>query len=100
MGQITSSKITNDEKVIFTVCTDHEESLQLQGHTNDIHLFSEGVIDIKTNISLRGQYGSTKYFLIPRKLRSNIKLNGDISCQKIETKDKLIFVYIMDKLSL
>ncbi len=97
MGQILGSKITNDGKVVFTVSMDHDEALQLQGHIDDIHVFSGKVADIKTNISMRGQGAATKYFLIPRELRHNVRFSSEVLCQKIETKSKLIFVYVVDK---
>lgn len=100
MGHILGSKVTNDGKVIFTVCMEHEEALQLQGHIDNIHIFSERISNLRTNISMRGQNAATKYFLIPRELRSNIRFNSDVSCQKIETKNRLIFIYVIDKYQL
>jgi len=97
MGHILGSKVTNDGKVVFTVCMEHEEALQLQGHIDNIHIFSERIADIKTNVSMRGQNAATKYFLIPREMRHNIKFSSEVSCQKIETRNKLIFIYTIDK---
>ena len=97
MGHILGSKVTNDGKVIFTVCMEHEEALQLQGHIDDVHIFSERIANIKTNISMRGSAAATKYFLIPRELRYNLRFSSQVACQKIETKNKVIFVYIIDK---
>ena len=100
MGHILGSKVTNDGKIMFTVCMEHEEALQLQGHIDAIHIFSEKIANIKTNISMRGQNAATKYLLIPRELRHNLRFNSEVSCQKIETKNKVIFVYIIDKYQL
>ena len=97
MGHILSSKVTSDGKVVFSVCMDHEEALHLQGHIDNIHLFSDRTASIKTNLSMRGKNSATKYFLIPRELRHNIKFSGEVNCQKIETRNKLIFIYIVDK---
>lgn len=97
MGQILGSKVTNEGKVIFTVSMEPEEALQLQGHIDNIHIFSERLINRKTNVSMRGQRAATKYFLIPRDFRHNIKFNSEVSCHKLETKGKLIFIYTIDK---
>jgi len=77
---------------------DYDESVQLRGHMSNIHLFSENVADIKANISQRGKNEATKYFLIPKELRKNLKFDSKTTCQKIETKTKIIFVYVVDKL--
>ena len=101
MGEILGTKITGEGKVIFTIAAEHEEALQLKGHVEDIHLFTEKVSDIKTNIACRGKNAATKYFLIPREFRRNLKFDdNEISCQKIETKSKIMFVYVIDKFKL
>jgi len=79
---------------------DYDESVQLKGHMSNIHLFSENVADIKTNISQRGKNEATKYFLIPKELRKNLKFNEKTTCQKIETKTKTIFIYVLDQIGL
>ena len=66
---------------------------------DNIHVFSENVADVTTNISQRGKNEATKYFLIPRELRKGLKFSEkNITCQKIDTKSKTIFVYVIDKL--
>ena len=100
MGNILNSKTTNDGNLIFEVLVDYEEALQLKGRVKNIHLFSEDVPDIKANISLRGKNEATKYFLIPKELRKDLKFNTKVKCQKIETDTKTIFVYVVDKFEL
>jgi len=97
MGTILGSKVTGDGKIVYTVCLENDEALQLRGYIDDIHLFSEKTAEIRTNIATRGKNNATKYFLIPREMRNGIKINSEIACQKIETKSKIIFIYIMDK---
>jgi hypothetical protein len=97
MGTILGSKLKGEGKVIFEVLMDYEEAVQLQGHMDNIHLFSENITDLKTKISTRGKNAATKYLLIPRSLRKNIKFDKEINCQKIELKEKIIFVYVVDK---
>jgi hypothetical protein len=100
MGSILNSKTTNDGKIIFEVVVDYEESLQLKGHVNNVHLFSEEVVDIKSNISLRGKNEATKYFLIPKELRQGLMFNTKVTCQKMETPTKVIFIYVVDKIKI
>jgi len=96
MGKIISSRKEKD-KVISEVMFDYEEYLQLKGHLDDVYLFTEHVAEIQANISQRGKNEATKYFLIPRQLRKGLKFDNAISCQKIELKDKTIFIYVIDK---
>ena len=98
MGSILSSRTTKDGKIIYEVEMDYEESLQLKGHIKNVYLFSEDVAEIKTNLSARGKNEATKYFLIPRELRYDIKLTDKVKCQKIETDSKIMFIYVVDKL--
>ena len=98
MGSILSSRVKDDGKVIFEVCVSQEEALQLKGHLENIHVFSEKTADSKTNMVQRGKNDSTRYFLIPRDMRSNLGYKSISKCQKIETKSKIIFIYVMDRL--
>lgn len=99
MGKILSSRRHNEieNKIILEVEVNHEEVKLLQGHYNDIHVITDNVASFETNIATRGRNAATKYFLIPRKLRANLNYNNLVNCQKIDTKDKTIFVYVVDK---
>jgi hypothetical protein len=98
MGSILGSKTTKEGKVIYDVLLDYEESLELRGHVKNIHIFSEDTALRSTNLSGRGKNEATKYFLIPKDLRHNIKLTDKVKCQKVETESKIIFIYMVDKL--
>lgn len=97
MGTILSSRMKDDGKVVFEVCVDYEEATQLKGHMENVHLFSENVKQLETHISTRGKNEATKYFLIPKELRKNLQFNKSLNCQKLDTKTKTIFVYVIDK---
>lgn len=98
MGSIISSKV-NKDKVIFSIKMEQAEALNLKGHVDDIHIFSEKVANIKTNLSGRGKGSATKYLLVPRGLRKDIKFpqSKQISCQRLDTKEHAIFVYLVGK---
>ncbi len=97
MGTIISTKLKSEGKVIFEVLVDYEEAVQLRGHMDNIHFFSEDVTHSKTTIAARGKNGATKYFLIPRELRNNIRIDKDVKCQKIELKDRIFYIHMIDK---
>ena len=98
MGNILGTKITKNNKIIFEVEIDYNESLKLKGHIKNIHLFSEDAAKIKSNLSQRGANEATKYFLIPRELRDNLNFNEQVKCQKIETETRSLFVFVVKKL--
>jgi len=97
MGTIISTKMKDKDKVVFEIVTDYEEAKQLQGNMDKVHIISENSANVQARLSERGKKGATKYFLIPKELRSKIKFNEPASCQRIDTKYKTIFVYIMSK---
>ena len=100
MGRILGTKTTKDNKIIFEVEIDYEESLKLKGHIKNIHLFSEDAANIKSNLSQRGSNEATKYFLIPRELRENWKFDEEVKCQKIETDTRTLFVFVVNKVKI
>jgi len=100
MGQIVSSKATKDGKVVFEVVMDYEEALQLKGYINNVHMFSQDVPSRNSNVSLRGKHEATKYLLIPKDLRKDLKFNTKVKCQRIDTPTKQIFIYLIDKLEI
>lgn len=100
MGNILSSKTRDDGKVIFEVAVDYDEALQIKGHLDKIHIFTENIADIKTNMAQRGKNESTMYFLIPKELRKNLKLEDTALCQKFENDSKVFFIFTLDKVGL
>jgi len=97
MGTILNSK-KDGNKVISEISFDYDEYLQLKGHLEDVYLFSAKSSQVQTNISQRGKNSATKYFLIPRQLRRGFQFDNVTSCQKIDFEDKVIFIYVVDKL--
>jgi len=100
MGTILSTKMTKDDKVVFEIEMDYEDSLKLKGHIKNIHVFSEDAAEIRTNLSQRGTNEATKYFLIPRELRDGLDFSKDVKCQKIETDTRKVFIFVVDKVQL
>ena len=100
MGEIVSSKVGDNGKILFTVSLNPDEALQLKGHIKNVYLFSENTSEVKTNIAMRGKNSATKYFLIPKEFRKDMNFPKEVACQRIDTKTKIIFVYTIDKLRL
>jgi hypothetical protein len=100
MGSILSSKVQEDGKVVYEVVIDRDEALQLKGNLDKIHVISEDAADIKSRISLRGKNDATKYFLIPKELREEIKKSKEVMCQKVDTPTKSIYVFYVDKIKI
>lgn len=99
MARILGTRTIEDNKVIYEIELEHKEASQIMGYTENICVFPEEGSEIETNISQRGKNEATKYFLIPRILRNNLKYNRKVGCKKMETKNKTIFIYIIDKIS-
>ncbi len=97
MGTIINTK-KQGNKIVSEVLSDYEEYLQLKGHLENIRIFSENIAEVQANISQRGKNYATKYFLIPRQFRKGLKFDNATACQKMEFDDKIIFIYVIDKL--
>ena len=82
MGTILTSKIKEDNKIVFEIMVDYDEALQLKGNINNVHLFSEDVPSTETRLAQRGKNEATYYFLVPKELRKDIEMKGKVRCQK------------------
>ena len=100
MGNIISSKIRDDGKVVFEIAVDYDEALQLKGYMDKIYVFSENIAHVKTNMAQRGKNEATTYFLIPKELRQNLKEDDSVFCQRFETASKIFFIFTVDKVGL
>ena len=97
MGEIIKTKIVG-EKIICKVELSEEESRQLKNHVTNIHMFSSDLCIHDSKIIQRGNKGGAKYFVIPLSLKSRKKKRyNKISYQKIENKDKVFFVCVVNK---
>ena len=99
MGEIISTRRASErDQVIVETLLNQDEYLQLQGHMDNIHLFSGNLSDTHANISQRGKSYTTKYFLIPRKLRNGFKFTKNVLCQRIDSKNNILFVYCINRM--
>ncbi len=96
MGIILKSKILPDNRIKLKVCLGEDEALFLKGCIRNIRIFSSDLCTQESCITERGKNGVTKYFKIPQKLRNRKKKKfSDIKCQRIESGNKVMFVYLV-----
>ena len=94
MGRILECKPVG-KKVKCIVCADIDEGLQLGGKLKDVYLFCSDACDTKAGVCESGDNYSTKYFEVPKKLKVKGDMGKEISCQKLESRGKTFFIYII-----
>ena len=96
MASIISSKICKD-CVVLSMKLNIQEAKNLNGNLDKMYIIPEENASIQSSVHERGKNGCTKYFLIPKALREDVKLKKEVSCLKVETEEKIVWAYIMDK---
>lgn len=98
MGAILCSRRYEQDngKILVEVLLEQDEFRQLRGEFDDVRLFSDRIANVPSKVSLRGRNEVTKYFLIPRQLRKALSISGEVSCQRMESAGKSIFIYVLD----
>ena len=84
--------------MVFHLRLDWNEVAQLGTWMDKLHIIPEEKAKIKSTIFERGKNGSSKYFLIPKALREGLKLGKEASCIRINSKDKVVLAYILNKI--
>lgn len=97
MGKIIGLKNLNDNRIILNLEVNLGESIRLKGNLENIQIFSENNLACSTRIVKRGKRESTKYILIPKEYRDEIKPNENIRCKKIDCADKIFLVFEIPK---
>ena len=97
MGEIRCIRKGKSGNFIVEVEMESSEITKLKGFLTNVHLFSEDSPDILTRLSQRGIREATKYFLVPKELRKNFNLEGDVHCQRLEFGDNIFFIYCVKK---
>ncbi len=93
MGEIIGYKVVG-EKIVYKLCVDEKEALQLKGNINNIRLFTLDKCETESKIVEWGKNNSTKYFLIPKCFRKKTKKRPvSIAYQAIDLESKMIFIY-------
>jgi len=98
MGNIISSKLFLDKKIIYKILLDKDENRALKNAFRNITLFSADLCNKSARIIKRGKNGVTQYFEIPFSIRfRKKKIHKNISYQKIETSTKIFYIYVVSK---
>ncbi len=98
MGKILDSMVSKDGKFIYKILMDEDEVKHLYGNMKNVYLFSSNSCNNTTTVLERGNHKGTKYFIIPREIKTKQKYKPNkIFYQKIESSDKTLFVYAVDK---
>lgn len=97
MGKIIDIINQSDDTFIVKLEFDKKYFDNLRGNLNKVNLFTIDVFEYKSKIISSGKNSSTKYFLIPKQINSDIFAREDISYTVIENNLNLIFVFAVNK---
>jgi len=97
MGEIITSKVMPDRKVVCKIILDKKELLGLKGHLKNIQIFSSEMCTNESCVNQRGNNGVTKYFRIPLSIRSRKKHSGQLLYQKLDLDSKTFYLYVLKK---
>lgn len=97
MGNILTLKKLSYEKVQVNLELAHYEFVRLQGHLDKMHIFSENNFEYETRLVQRGKSDATKYILVPKEFRKNMKPSNNVKCTNIETKTQNILIFSINK---
>ena len=98
MGEILSTKASNNNKIIYKILLNEKEARNLQNHTKNVHIFPEGMCIHESKILEKGTQKSAKYFLVPKSFKSRKKARYTrISYQKIEKESQVFYIIVANK---
>jgi hypothetical protein len=97
MGEILNVKRGKDEKIIVNLELNKKEYDWLKGNLDYMCIFSEKNLEYETRLVQRGKRESTKYFLLPKEFRKNIYPQNSVKTTRIETKNRYIYLFSINK---
>ena|SRR3990172_9003028 len=97
MGTILGSRVLSGGRVKLRIAVDEAEALSLQGRSRKIGVFASGLCKTESGIMARGKGGVAKHFYVPFNLRvGKDKPIYGLKCHKVETQNKVMYVYVVD----
>ena len=99
-GKILRLKTVSENKVQVTMFMSWKQFYCLKGCMENMHIFSEDNLEYSSKLVQRGRRESTKYFLLPKEFRKDIYPTSKVNSTKLETSDKHIFIFAVDKINL
>lgn len=97
MGTIISTEKRDDDKINLTVAVTRREAINLKGEMDNVIVLADSNISKESKISKRGNKDATKYFLIPKEQREDLRPESVVHCQRLDVKGKTYFVYLVDQ---
>lgn len=100
MGEIVSSRLAENGKVILEVHLPYDEALKLRGHMDSVHIFSGSQVGLRTKLTSRGKGSSTTYLLIPKEIRERLfreVSSKDAHCEVVENSSSIYLIFHLDK---
>ncbi len=100
MGEIVSSRLAENGKVILEVHMNYDEALELGGHMEGVHVFSNAQNGLPSRLTRRGKDTGTTYLLIPKKFRKQVleKVKcAEATCSLIENDSHIFLVFSLEK---
>ena len=100
MGEIISTRLAENGKVILEVHLPYDEALKLRGHMDGVHIFAGSHAEAKSKISSRGRGVGTTYLLIPRDIRERLAgrvSSPDANCEMVENAASVYLIFQFEK---
>jgi hypothetical protein len=97
MAKILELKNTDNKKIIANLELSENEYKYLKGNIERIRIFSDDNLQKNSRLVQRGKKEATKYFLLPKSLRNGVKPCCNVRCDRLETKDKCLFIFEVTK---
>jgi len=97
MGKIVELKVISNSTSQVTLEMTRKEFSWLKGSLDRMHLFSEENLLDETGIVTRGKKETSLYFLMPKPLKKGISISDAVSCTKISTTSREIFIFSVPK---
>jgi hypothetical protein len=96
MGKVINVTTERDKIVLKLEITSKEYSY-LKGELEEVNIFADRNLEIETRLVKRGKHDSTKYFLVPKAFKEDLKKSNSIMCNRIEKKTKTLYIFDVEK---
>jgi len=98
MASITNVSVgIEKKKVEIKISMNYSEYILLEGSATNVRVFSEDTTNKDSKIRTAGKKGETKYLLVPKEIKKEIKFNSNVTCQYRDMGDKILVFYVIDK---
>ena len=92
MGRIRSFKY-DDEKIILDIEISYHEYERVKCNYDEITIFSNKHINLKTNLATRGGERLSLYLLLPRELKKQAKPTDKVKCSMFKKRGGSFLIF-------